>query len=76
VDEVALWDLAACLRESLPELVQAMAMDGGSSSELLLGTGLLTRASNEPDGGSWASLVDGSGPVHIPLPSVIGVLTR
>jgi uncharacterized protein YigE (DUF2233 family) len=75
-DVVALWDLAACLRERLPELIHAMAMDGGSSSELLVSTGLLKQASNRRDVGPWASLVDGSGRAHIPLPSVIGVLSR
>jgi uncharacterized protein YigE (DUF2233 family) len=74
-DVVALWDLARCLRLALPEVVQAMAMDGGSSSELLLGSGLLKQAPNrEPK--PWASMVEGSGVAHIALPSVIGVLSR
>jgi uncharacterized protein YigE (DUF2233 family) len=74
-DVVALWDLAACLREHLPELVHAMAMDGGSSSELLVGAALLQRMSNGR-AVTWASVVNGSGSGHIPLPSVIGVLSR
>jgi uncharacterized protein YigE (DUF2233 family) len=73
---VALWELAQCLHESLPEVVQAMAMDGGSSSELFVGPGTLKRAPTGTASKSWSSLVDGSGVGHIPLPSVIGVLSR
>jgi uncharacterized protein YigE (DUF2233 family) len=72
----ALWELAQCLRQSPLNVVQAMAMDGGSSSELVMGAGILKRAPNETGSKPWSSLVDGSGPGHIPLPSVIGVLPR
>ena len=75
-DVVSLWDLAACLRQRLPEVVHAMAMDGGSSSDLLVGRGVLQQGSNGQGAAAWATLVDGSGRVHIPLPSVIGVLSR
>jgi uncharacterized protein YigE (DUF2233 family) len=73
---VALWELAQCLHESLPDVVQAMAMDGGSSSELYVGPGTLKRAPSGTASKSWSSLLDGSGVGHVPLPSVIGVLTR
>ncbi|MBM4125477.1 MAG: phosphodiester glycosidase family protein [Nitrospira sp.] len=73
---VTLRDLAECLRDRFPILRQAMAMDGGSSSDLLI-DGELVRALG--DGGSprpWQPLVDGSRTAHIPLPSVIGVFAR
>jgi uncharacterized protein YigE (DUF2233 family) len=77
-DVVALWELATCLRSGFPAIHQAMVMDGGASSDLLIEGAL-------PDGGqhgaagsvqSFQDLVDGGGMRHIPLPAVIGVLPR
>ncbi len=75
-EPVALWDLAVCLRERLPRLRHAMAMDGGSSSDLLIASEVLkqTKQGNSPP--SWQTLVDGQGPTHIPLPTVIAVTLR
>lgn len=73
---VALWELAECLRTGLAGLRHAMAMDGGASSDLLIGSDLL---SNRPEGSDlrpWQSLVDGAGMRHIALPAVIGVRPR
>jgi uncharacterized protein YigE (DUF2233 family) len=75
-EAVALWELAHCIRERLPSLVRAMAMDGGSSSDLLLGPRVLTQFFNGHDASRLAALVDGTGTSHIALPSVIGVLPR
>ncbi|WP_447978950.1 phosphodiester glycosidase family protein [Candidatus Nitrospira bockiana] len=75
-DAVTLWDLAVCLKAAFHNLHQAMVMDGGASSDLLIdgesmgpqeGLALL-----EP----FQSLIDGRGMGHIPLPAVIGVLPR
>lgn len=74
-DKVALWELAECLRDEFSTIRQAMAMDGGASSDLLIGAELVaTRGSSEKP--LWHSLVDGSGMAHILLPSVIGVRPR
>ena len=77
-EAVALWELATCLRTGLPTIHQAMAMDGGASSDLLVegtlpgeaehGTALSVQ--------SFQDLVDGGGMRHIPLPAVIGVSPR
>jgi uncharacterized protein YigE (DUF2233 family) len=78
-DVVGLWELAECLRDELPTLRQAMAMDGGASSDLLIADDLTAnRASPEVVRAlqSLQPLVYGSGIRHIPLPSVIGVLPR
>ncbi|MBI3602915.1 MAG: phosphodiester glycosidase family protein [Nitrospirae bacterium] len=68
-------DLAECLRDRFPTLRHAMAMDGGSSSDLLIG-GEFVRTLGAGDDRSWQPLVDGSQMVHIPLPSVIGLFHR
>ncbi len=76
VEPVALWALAICLRDSLPNLRHAMVMDGGSSSDLLFATGLSSQRTIPGRSPSWQSLVDGSGTGHIPLPAVIGISPR
>ena len=78
-DVVPLWELASCLRESFPAIHQAMAMDGGSSSDVIISEELLAQwNSRTPDSERQVlmALVDGNGMRHIPLPSVIGVLPR
>ena len=67
-----LWELAVCLRDGVRSLTHAMAMDGGDSSDLLIGSELAgTRAD-----AAWQPLVDGKGLSHVPLPTVIGVFPR
>lgn len=77
-DTVALWELATCLRSGFPDIHQAMVMDGGASSDLLI-EGSLPEAG--PSSGalsvqSFQDVVDGGGMRHIPLPAVIGLLPR
>jgi len=77
-DVVALWDLAICLRSGFPSIHQAMVMDGGASSDLLIeghlpGEGGHGAAMSVQ---SFQDMVDGGGMRHIPLPAVIGVLPR
>ncbi len=74
--EVPMWELAVCLRDGMPSLRHAMAMDGGSSSDLLIAEGLLPPRVDVAPAPPWQALVDGSTPVHIPLPAVIGVRPR
>ncbi len=71
-EEVSLWDLAICLRDHARDLTHAMAMDGGASSDVLIGSEL----AGSQKGAAWQPLVDGKGQSHIPLPSVIGVFPR
>lgn len=73
---VTLRALAECLRERMPSIRQAMAMDGGSSSDLLIGAELLAKQRESGQSRLWQALVDGSGLAHIPLPSVIGLFPR
>jgi hypothetical protein len=56
---------------------QVMAMDGGSSSEVLVGSDLLTQLSRSGYSPGWRSAVDGTARAsHIPLPAVISIRER
>ena len=70
--EVPLWELAVCLRDGFRELSHAMAMDGGASSDMLIGSEI----SGTHADAAWQPLVDGKGLSHVPLPTVIGVFPR
>jgi len=70
--EVPLWELAVCLRDGLRDISHAMAMDGGASSDVLIGSEISGARTNA----AWQPLVDGKGLSHIPLPTVIGVFPR
>jgi uncharacterized protein YigE (DUF2233 family) len=70
--DAPLWELAVCLRDGFRDITHAMAMDGGDSSDLLIGSEL---AGGRTDA-AWQPLVDGKGRSHIPLPAVIGVFKR
>jgi uncharacterized protein YigE (DUF2233 family) len=70
--EVPLWELAVCLRDGLRDISHAMAMDGGASSDVLIGSEI----SGPRADAAWQPLVDGKGISHVPLPTVIGVFPR
>ncbi len=70
--DVPLWELAVCLRDGFRDITHAMAMDGGDSSDVLLGSA----PAGSREGAAWQPLVDGKGQSHIPLPTVIGVFPR
>ncbi len=72
----ALYGLAECLRDTLPNIRQAMVMDGGSSSDILASREVLGMPSESGRRSDWRSLIDGSMTNHIALPAVIGVLPR
>ena len=74
--ESALWNLAECIKAGLPEMRQALALDGGSSSDVLLSAEVLKTFKGVLDATQWSTTVDGSRQLHIPLPSVIGVFPR
>lgn len=73
---VSLHALAECLRAGFPALRQAMAMDGGSSSDLLVGEEALPPLPPGAKAPGWLPLVEGRLTEHIPLPSVIGLFPR
>lgn len=72
-----LYGLGDCLHRSFPAMKQVMAMDGGSSSEVLVGSDLLTQLSRSGYSPAWRSAVDGTARAsHIPLPAVISIRPR
>ena len=75
LDAVSLHDIGECLRDTLPFVRQAMAMDGGSSADVVV-TDEMWSAEERRAHPSWKPLFDGSAVAHIPLPTVIGVSPR
>lgn len=75
-EPVELWALADCLRTDYPAVRLAMAMDGGSSSDLLIGEELLAGAAPRGAARPWEPLVEGGAGAHISLPAVIGLFPR
>ncbi|MBS0168589.1 MAG: phosphodiester glycosidase family protein [Nitrospira sp.] len=73
---VPLYDIGRCFKETLPTIRRAMAMDGGSSSDLRIVESLWEKDLHSQEGDSWKSLFSGSTSFHIPLPTVIGVSPR
>ena len=72
----SLYAIGHCLREGYPNIRQAMAMDGGSSSDLSISPALIQAAEQTSGRHPWASLLN-SGPTgHIGLPAVIGISPR
>jgi uncharacterized protein YigE (DUF2233 family) len=69
--------IGQCLRDTYPTIRQAMAMDGGSSSDLAVSPALrqaMQKSAIETH--EWMTLVN-SGPTgHIGLPAVIGISPR
>jgi hypothetical protein len=60
----------------LPIVRRAMAMDGGSSSDVLVSESLWQRNQQNEHQIFWKALFGGSASAHIPLPTVIGVSRR
>lgn len=73
---VRLYDIAQCFKDALPAVRQAMAMDGGSSSDVRILGSLWEQDFLVPEHASWKSLFGGSTGSHIPLPTVIGASPR
>lgn len=74
LDVVTLYDLGQCVKDTLPGIRQVMAMDGGSSSDMLVAPALWRERPQAP--ANWKSLFSGITALHIPLPAVIGVSPR
>jgi uncharacterized protein YigE (DUF2233 family) len=75
-DLTSLYDVGQCLRDMLPVVRQAMAMDGGSSSDVLVAESLWQGDRQSENRVFWKPLFGGSTTAHIPLPTVIGVSRR
>lgn len=73
---VRLYDIAQCLKAVLPDVRLAMAMDGGSSSDIRVHESLWQKDRETEDRTSWKSLFAGYTGGHIPLPTVIGAGPR
>jgi uncharacterized protein YigE (DUF2233 family) len=76
VGPAPLYGLAECLRDAQPNVRQAMAMDGGSSSDLIASPELLATVPDRGPQQKWRSLLDGYATHHIGLPAVIAVQPR
>jgi uncharacterized protein YigE (DUF2233 family) len=75
-DLATLYDVGRCLKDTLPMVRRAMAMDGGSSSDVLVAESLWQGNRQTADHASWKALFGGSAIIHIPLPTVIGLSPR
>lgn len=76
VESVSLHHLADCLHRQMPSIQQAMAMDGGSSSDVIAAPDLLHAAKETPRQAEWQTLLEGTRGMHIALPAVIGISPR
>lgn len=73
---VSLHGLAQCLRDTFPSIKLAMAMDGGSSSDLYVSESLWKGVRPSDTRANWKDLFAGGSTVHIPLPTIIGLSPR
>lgn len=71
-----LFDIGQCLHEAFPAIRRAMAMDGGSSSDVALAPMLRRNATQANLGAAWVSYLGDTGAGHIGLPAVIGISPR
>jgi uncharacterized protein YigE (DUF2233 family) len=75
-EPASLHAIGHCLREAYPQIRQAMAMDGGSSSDVSISPALQKAVEKTAGTHSWLALLN-SGPTgHIGLPAVIGISPR
>lgn len=73
---VSLHGLGQCLRDTFPAITLAMAMDGGSSSDLFVTESLWKHGTHPDSRAGWKELFAGRSSAHIPLPTVIGLSPR
>jgi len=75
--EVAsLYAIGLCLHEAYPQIRQAMAMDGGSSSDLSISPAIQKAAAKMEGGHPWMTLLNTGPTGHVRLPAVIGISPR
>ncbi len=75
-EPTALFEIGQCLHDNLQTVRRAMAMDGGSSSDLVLAPPLLSAKSPDHGTFAWAPFFRDRSASHIGLPAVIGVSRR
>lgn len=75
-DVVSLHAIGQCLRDTFPAVRQAMAMDGGSSSDVAMSTATTQTSSAGRAVHPWLSQLDDNSTAHIGLPAVIGISPR
>ena len=68
--------IGRCLHEAYPQVRQAMAMDGGSSSDLLVSPALQKIIEKSAGAHPWMALLNAGPTGHIGLPAVIGISPR
>lgn len=73
---VTLHGVGECLRTSDMSIKLAMAMDGGSSSDVFLSESAWKGKELVEARGHWKQLFAGHSTAHIPLPAVIGISPR
>ena len=75
--EVAsLYAIGRCLHEAYPQIRQAMAMDGGSSSDLSISPAIQKAVEKIEGAHPWMTLLNAGPTGHIGLPAVIGISPR
>jgi len=73
---VTLHGIGQCLRDTFPSIALAMAMDGGSSSDLFVSESLWKHRNASDAQANWKDLFAGRSTAHIPLPAIIGISLR
>lgn len=73
---VPLHAVGQCVRDTFPAVRQAMAMDGGSSSDVALSAATKQATSKAGDVRPWFQLLGDNSTAHIGLPAVIGISPR
>ena len=68
--------IGQCLHEAYPQIHQAMAMDGGSSSDLSISPALQRAVEKTAGAHPWLTLINAGPNGHIGLPAVIGISPR
>ena len=75
--EVAsLYAIGQCLHDAYPQIRQAMAMDGGSSSDLSISPTLQRAVERTGGAHPWLGLLNAGPTGHMGLPAVIGISPR
>ncbi len=73
---VSLHAIGRCLHDAYPQVRQAMAMDGGSSSDVSISPALQKAVEKTSGIHAWMALLNTGPAGHIGLPAVIGISPR
>jgi hypothetical protein len=68
--------IGQCLHDAYPQIRQAMAMDGGSSSDISISPALRRAVEKTAGAHPWMALLNVDPTGHIGLPAVIGISPR